>query len=137
MNLTFRTPWMLALFVALIASPSIASAQTDVDSVLGATNQRGSTKVQSRVFNPFAVSGASHLSASTFGFPTGLSAFQAAPVNLYDPFAAPAENSLVVNSVSGGQVSGGQAPVLSAASGWPTSVRPVRSPYRPPPRGSF
>lgn len=111
----------------------------------------GSAKIQSRLFNPFEVTRTSRLRANPFGLPAGLSAFQTTARGLFDPYAPAAssnsdssnseasaaspEEAITVAPVAGSQT----APTTISTSSSSVSFfrRPIRSPYRPPPRGPF
>ncbi|QDS96941.1 hypothetical protein HG15A2_02000 [Adhaeretor mobilis] len=151
MRYVFRITAAPLVCAGLAILASAAYAQTDLDARQVASSQRGSTKVQSRLFNPFSFSQPSRLSANPFGLPTGVNTYRANASTLFDPFSStrvqgtsssdvgqsPASTTatpISITPIVGGQTT---APVVSAASGFPSGPRPVRSPYRPPPRGPF
>ena len=142
------------LCVGLLTFASTANAQTDLNSIQVSSSTRGSTKVQSRLFNPFAFLQASRLGTSPFGLPAGVETYRANASTLFDPFSSTnasqsgntaASNSETTQSSSSTSpvtvtpiVGGQSSPSVSAASSsFPFGPRPVRSPYRPQPRGPF
>jgi len=156
MKNTFRifTVASLALATTALCSTLTATnsyAQTSLDSLSGlALQSRGTLKTRSRVFNPFSAFQSSRLQSSTLGLPNQSArltpfsdpfGYETANVAAIDPIATTSADSapasptpLTIGTISGGQ----SAPVAaSSTGGWPWVPRPVRSTYRPPPRGSF
>jgi hypothetical protein len=138
-----------ASFAALICL-SLATSVMAQD--LAPSTTRGTIKVQSRLFNPFDVSG-SRLSMDPFGFftlqqgakspsvpsplltspaaETSLTSTAGATATSSDSTAAPAGNlatsSAVLNPTT----------VIAVGAARPPFRPPVRSPFRPPPRPPF
>lgn len=155
-----------AFLSVLTTSTSVANAQTDLATLQGAVQRstaqrRGSFKVRPRFFNPFSRSRSRRLEVEPFGA-SFFSAFSSPFEPFDDPFntgdsqdtssldSSPQDNGVPTDGASADRVpiviapvSGGQAfiPILSpsssSSSGFPWVPRPVRSPYRPPPRPPF
>jgi hypothetical protein len=109
----YRPIAIVSLSMALAAVTVLAAHAQD------SASTRGSTKVRSRVFNPFNVQG-SRLSINPFG-----------AINVA------ASGSAAGSAAVADPGDGGSTPDLAIVAVRPPFRPPVRSPFRPPPRPPF